>query len=267
MNDYTHANKKLWNRWAELHARSEFYDVPGFKAGRSSLLPVELEEMGDVQGKSLLHLQCHFGMDTLSWARLGAMVTGVDFSEKAIGIAQSLSDEVGIEATFVQSDIYELPQNLSGQFDVVFTSYGVLWWLPDLQAWAQVVAHFLNPGGTFLLVESHPIGHIFDPDAPNELKVKYPYFHRAEPIRFEVEGSYAVSDPDFKGVEYGWLHSVSEIVNALIAAGLRIESLREYAALPWRQFAFMQHGDDGLWRLPESMGEIPLLFSLKASAP
>ena len=127
MDEYIKGNRDLWNELTPIHAQSEFYDMEGFKNGRSSMLyPIELEEMGDVSGKSLLHLQCHFGMDTLSWARLGAVVTGVDFSDKSIELARSLSEELGIEADFVCCDIYDLPENLKGEFDIVYTSGGVL---------------------------------------------------------------------------------------------------------------------------------------------
>jgi SAM-dependent methyltransferase len=265
VNQYIDANKKLWNRWAELHAESEWYDVASFKAGQSTLRPIELEELGDVAGKSLLHLQCHFGLDSLSWAMLGANVTGVDFSEKAIALARSLSEETGIHATFVQSNIYDLPENLSGQFDIVFTSYGVLWWLPDLEAWAKVVSNFLKPGGTFLVVESHPLASMFDTDDPSELRVKHTYFSTPEPLKFEVQGSYAVSDPDYQGVEYGWNHGMGEIVNSVIAAGLQIESLREYPVQSWRMFPFIEKGEDGWWRLPGHMQAIPMIFSLRAT--
>ena len=150
---YMESNRRSWNERTPVHARSDFYGIERFKAGATSLLSVELEEMGDVQGKSLLHLQCHFGMDTLSWARLGANVTGADFSDEAIDLARSLSGELGIEAEFVLSNVYSLPDVLEAQYDIVFTSYGVLVWLPDLKPWAEVVAHFLRPGGFFYIVD------------------------------------------------------------------------------------------------------------------
>jgi 2-polyprenyl-3-methyl-5-hydroxy-6-metoxy-1,4-benzoquinol methylase len=156
MDDYLAANKALWNEWTAIHETSSFYNLEGFKAGGSRLRDYEVDEVGDVTGKSLLHLQCHFGIDTLSWARLGARVTGADFSERAIELARSLAAELGLDATFVRSDLYDLSSVLDGQFDVVYTSRGVLGWLPDLERWAEVVAHFLRPGGVFLCDRDPP---------------------------------------------------------------------------------------------------------------
>src|SRR5579864_4514537 len=160
MRRYCEANRQMWNAWTPYHVESGFYDVEGFKRGqrrdRAGNDALEIEAVGDVVGKSLLHLQCHFGLDTLSWARRGATVTGVDFSEEAIRAARALAADVGVPAAFIQSDIYELPGRLRGEFDIVFTSHGVLGWLPDLDRWAGVVAHFLRPGGRFCLIEGHP---------------------------------------------------------------------------------------------------------------
>ena len=255
MNDYIKSNQDLWNHWTELHEKSELYDVEALKRGEFRLRDIEREELGDVASKSLLHLQCHFGLDTLSWAALGANVTGVDFSEKSIALARSLSLEMNIPATFVQSNVYDLPDKLSGQFDIVFTSYGVLWWLPDIEGWAKVVAHFLKPGGTFLVVETHPVALEFDADDENALRLRNLYFPGSEPIKFEVEGSYAAADPGYKGVEYGWAHSMGEYINSLIGAGLQIELLREFPYMDWKMFAFLEKGDDGWWRFPKGMGK------------
>src|SRR5436853_4157193 len=146
---FRRANRDRWNELAPLHARSAFYDVAGFKAGKTSLRPLELAEVGDVAGKALLHLQCHFGMDTLSWARLGAQVTGIDFSDKAIAIAQNLSQELNLDTTFICTELYNLPDVLdaAGAFDIIYTSYGAVGWLPDLQPWGSIIAHYLKPGG------------------------------------------------------------------------------------------------------------------------
>jgi SAM-dependent methyltransferase len=234
MNAAMDGNRRNWDERVPIHAASRFYDVDGFKAGRSSLMSIELDEMDDVRGKSLLHLQCHFGMDTISWARMGAKVTGVDFSEAAIDLARSLSDELDIPARFVASNIYDLPVALDepGQFDIVFTSYGVLGWLPDMPGWASVVAHFLKSGGTFYIVDGHPAKNIFDDEGDGGLRVRYPYFGSSEPTVYEPDGgeSYTYTDGDtpLETAAYEWNHSLGEIVSSLAAAGLTIEFLHEF---------------------------------------
>lgn len=264
MDEHIKANREMWNKWAPLHAGSEFYDVEGFKNGRCTLKSIELEELGDVSGKSLLHLQCHFGLDTLSWARLRAKVTGVDFSDKAITLARSLSRELEIEADFICSNIYDLPKNLDGEFDIVFTSYGVLCWLPDLQRWAEVISHFLKPGGTFYIVEGHPLMTIFDnSEDATELKVTQPYFHTAEPMKWEGTGSYAGIQEDKLHTSYEWTHSLGNILNALIRAGLRIEFLHEFPVASYPGFPFTEQDKAGWWRVKGN--NIPLTFSLKAT--
>lgn len=266
MDKYLSANKAHWNDMVEPHVRSEFYDVDGFKKGHSTLDRIVLDGVGDVKGKTLLHLQCHFGLDTLSFARLGAEVTGIDFAPKAIKHARALAQELGIPATFICSDIYDLPNQLSTEegFDVVFTSQGVLCWLPDLGRWAQVIAHFLKPGGFFFIQESHPMSHIFDDENPTELRIRYPYFHKG-PMRFEGESSYAVSHFETQNpISYEWMHPLSEILNSLIAAGLTIERLNEYPYIFHKQYPFLEKGTDGYWRLPGGREDIPLMYTLRA---
>ena len=279
MDEYLENNKDLWNEITPIHARSEFYDLEGFKAGKSNLVyPIEIEEMGDVSGKSLLHLQCHFGMDTLFWARSGAKVTGVDFSDKAINLARSLSKELGIEADFICADIYDLPENLDGKFDIVYTSGGVLCWLPDLKRWGEIIAHFLKPGGFFYILEGHPFSCVFD-DSPGvtEPTVRYSYFHTPEPKKWEPECDYTSSakgslnwideDPDAVVTHgsYEWTHSMSDIINALISAGLKIEFLHEHPYIFYKCMPFMESDDGRTWRLPGD--KLPLIFTLKASKP
>jgi SAM-dependent methyltransferase len=269
MSEYERADQLNWNRLAPLHARSAFYDVAGFKAGRGTLMLIEREELGDVAGRSLLHLQCHFGMDTLSWARLGARVTGVDYAEKAIELARELARETGLEAEFLCASIYDLPERLSGKFDIVFTSYGVLCWLPDLPAWGQVIAHFLRPGGTFYIVEGHPFANVFynEKDATG-LEVAYPYFYRAAPEAYTNVGSYATEpDVELRYTEYEWCHSLGDIVNALLEAGLRLQFLHEFPYSFYQSHPFMVQAEDGWWRLPEHQESVPLVFSLKAIKP
>jgi len=263
------ANNALWDEWTKIHETSAFYDLEGFKRGGIRLRQYELDEIGPVDGLDLLHLQCHFGIDTLSWARLGARVTGADFSEAAVSLARSIAADIGIDkARFVRSDLYELPSVLQDQFDLVYTSRGVLGWLPDIRRWAQVVAHFVRPGGRFYITEIHPVAQAFEPEgvAPGELRLAYPYWEHPEPLAFPVAGSYA--DPKAKiatPTEYGWDHGLGEIVTALVEAGLRIESLREYPFVAWK-LDFLVEAEDGSWRLPpETPGELPLFFSILAS--
>jgi SAM-dependent methyltransferase len=267
---YFDANRARWNELVDIHAKSEFYDFEGFKAGKLSLDALEREGLGDVTGKTLLHLMCHFGMSTLSWARLGATVTGVDFSDQAIALARRLSDELDIPATFVQANIYDLPAVLDAReaFDIVFTSYGVLTWLSDTTRWAEVVAHFLKPGGTFYIVEIHPFPEVFEnhPGSPR-LEVEYSYFHKDKPTAWDVEGSYADPGAEIEqDVQYEWQHSMSDIVNALIGAGLKIEALHEYPQCCFAMFPeLMERRADGWWWLKDGRDCIPFTFAIKAT--
>jgi SAM-dependent methyltransferase len=267
------ANEELWNAWTAVHASGGFYDLEGFKAGGVRIRPYEIELLGDVAGKSLLHLQCHFGIDTLSWARLGARVTGADLSPDAIELARALADELGFpDARFVRSNLYDLPAALDGTFDVVYTSRGVLGWLPDIRAWARVVAHFLAPGGTFFITEAHPVIQAFENEGvkPGELRLAYPYWEHREPLTFAVKGSYADPDADVGDLtEHGWDHGLGEIVTALIEAGLRIEKLIEYPFLEWKvDFLVEDEAGNDRWVLPPGTpGELPLMFSLLATKP
>jgi SAM-dependent methyltransferase len=266
MDDFVQANQRTWDAWTRYHVASRFYNVEGFKAGRVTLDPIELAGPGDVTGKSLLHLQCHFGMDTLSWARRGATVTGIDFSNAAVAAARTLAAELGIDATFVHSDLYDLPQHLTGQFDVVFTSYGVLGWLPDLERWAHVVAHFLKPGGIFHIVEVHPVALLFDEHCQDaELRLTYPYFQGSEPVREEKQGSFAAPDAPVHSVTYTWIHPLSEMIGSLLRAGLQITGFEEYPFLAWAFFPWMERRVDGFWQLPSAKDGIPLMFSLSAT--
>ena len=264
-------NNALWDEWTRIHETSAFYDLDGFRKGGIRLRPYELEEIGPVGGLALLHLQCHFGIDTLSWARLGARVTGADFSIAAIELARSIATEIDHpEARFVLSDLYDLPDTLEGDFDLVYTSGGVLGWLPDIRRWAEVVAHFVRPGGRFYIAEIHPVAQVFEDDgvAPGEFIVRYPYWEHADPISFPVVGSYA--DPTAEvatKTEHGWDHGLGEIVTALIDAGLRIDTLHEYPFLHW-PVDFLVRTPDGTYRLPPTIeGELPLFFSIMATKP
>jgi len=274
MDEHLEANRTLWDAWTRINLGSRLYDVEAFAAGGGrDLDPIARAGPGDVRGRSLLHLQCHFGMDTIRWARHGATVTGVDFSAEAIAAARALAARMGVPATFVQSDVYELPARLDGRFDVVFTSHGVLGWLPDLERWAQVIARFLAPGGVFFIVDAHPVALLFDDRRKEpDLRLLYPYFHGPEPIREEHPGCYAVPDAPITSVEHVWLHTMSDVVGSLLRAGLRIRAFEEYPFLAWRFFPWMEQRADGWWQLPERAGlphgraSLPLMFSLTATS-
>ncbi len=263
MQRYIDANKELWNTWTGIHVQSPFYDVEGFKAGKIRLHATELAEVGEVRGKSLLHLQCHFGLDTMSWTRHGARATGLDFSDKAIDYARSLAAELSLDTHFVCADLYAAPEHLHEEFDIVYTSQGVLWWLPDLDRWAEIVAHFLKPGGFFYLYEFHPFGNVFDQDDKLSLKPTYPYLHGPEPLRFDTDGSYAGVGP--RGVEYGWDHMMGDVINALIKAGLHLEWLHEFSYCTYQRFPILVQADNGNWVFPPELENmVPLQYSIRA---
>lgn len=262
-------NRTNWNERTGAHAASDFYDVEGFKAGRNSLSTFELEGVGDVQGKSLLHLQCHFGLDTLSWARLGAHATGVDISDSAIDLARQVNAELGLNARFIRSDIYDLPDVLDDPFDIVYTAMGVLAWLPDLDRWARIVARYLKPGGLFYLLEIHPASQVFDDERPvagsDDLRVRYGYFPDPAGRRFAGgQPSYAGDEP-IESDCHEWTHSVGEVISSLLDAGLTLTSFGEHPVTMYRQLPGMVESADGLWQLPFDEPRLPLTFTLTAT--
>jgi SAM-dependent methyltransferase len=273
------ANLRLWNVWTGIHEASAFYDVDGFRAGGSSLWPLELEELGPLvhEGTSLLHLQCHFGLDTLSWARGGARVVGLDFSDEAVALARRLAAETGLadRAEFVCADVYDAGAHLRGrEFDVVFVSWGAIEWLPDLVRWAGVVAGHLKPGGTFYMAEIHPFASSLD-EVPGEhdVQVKYPLLPAPDrPDVQPVQGSYADRDAHTEGlVAYGWEHNFAEIIGALTGAGLRLEHLHEFPMSPAPFWDWMVQDEERWWWLPATDGgrrrDLPLSYSLRATRP
>lgn len=253
-------NRGLWDGWAALHADSAFYDVAGFKAGASSLKPTEREELGPVAGKRLLHLQCHLGLDTLSWARLGARVTGVDFSERAVATARGLARELDLPARFVCQDVLDL--DLGERFDVVFASYGVLCWIRDRRRWAEVAARHLAPGGIFYLIEFHPVAATFDDDG---VPLRFPYFLGEGPLRFPQKGSYGAPDADFEHDSWEWPHTIGDVVTPLAEAGLRIEFLHEFPFSSHGCFPWLEEEAPDRWVVKGAEVPVPLMFSVKAS--
>lgn len=269
MNEHMEANRRHWDEVVPLHMASGFYDVSSFMAGRSTLKRLELDELGPVRGKTLLHVQCHFGMDTLSWAHEGAIVTGVDFSSQALEAAGRLAAELGIDARWVHSNVYDLHEHLDAQFDIVFTSYGVLSWMPDIGRWARTVAHFVKPGGTFYIAEFHPMSLVFDDtDGVGDLRVRYPYFPVAEPLKWDGEGTYAAAAPGLQHRDtYNWPYTVGDVVTSLIDAELRIEFLHEFPYSTYQFLPITRVTSEGSVRLISHDGSVPLLFSIKATKP
>ncbi len=260
---YFKVNKETWDKKVAIHTKSEFYNLEGFMKGESSLNKYELDELGDVQGKSLLHLQCHFGQDTLSWARLGATCTGIDLSSAGIEQATLLNKKLGLDATFIESNLYDVQKNVAGEFDVVFTSYGVVGWLPDLKTWGEIIASKLKKGGVFYLVEFHPIVWMFD-FLQSPPKLTYPYLE-SDPIYEEYKGTYTNSDADIISKEYGWNHGLGEVVTALTDAGLEIEFLHEFEKSPYNSFPDMEATEDGMYILKENQRMFPLIYSIRAT--
>ncbi|AUX24785.1 methyltransferase type 12 [Sorangium cellulosum] len=255
-------NRSAWNARTPVHLGSRFYDMPAFRAGASSLKPIELDQVGDVRGKTLLHLQCHFGQDTLSWARLGARVTGLDLSDEAIKAARALAKELSIDARFVEANVYDAPAALGGEaFDIVFTSYGVLGWLPDMGRWARAAASCLKPGGVLHLVEFHPLVWTFD-DAFE--RVAYAYDGHGEPILTEQTGTYTDRDAAVTLKEVGFNHGIGTVVTALLEAGLTLERLREFDWSPYDIFPDMEEGPPGQLRMRKFGRRLPLVMALAA---
>ena len=276
---YFDANKDSWNKRTAVHKDSAFYDLASFKNGKTSLNKIELDELGDVNGKSLLHLQCHFGLDTMSWEREGAIVTGVDISNEAIKLAKKISAELKLNATFIcanvydlvnsskvphseiseQSDVYELSSR-EATFDIVFTSYGTIGWLPDLDGWAKMIAERLRPGGIFYIADFHPVLWMMD---ENFEQIKYNYFN-TEVIAEENAGTYTDRDAPIRSKEYCWNHPFSEIFTSLIKNGLTILQFNEYPFSPYNCFNNTERGNDGMWRIKGMDEKLPMMYSIKA---
>jgi SAM-dependent methyltransferase len=259
-NQYFDANKNLWNQRTTVHKDSDFYNLAGFKAGENILTPIELNEVGDVKGKSLLHLQCHFGMDTLSFSRMGAKCTGVDLSDHAIELAQEINDELKLDAKFVCCNVLDTSVYIKEQFDIVFTSYGTIGWLPDLKPWAKMIAERMKPDGFFYIAEFHPVMWMFDDDFTH---IKYAYENQ-EVIVTENEGTYTDRNADIKGKEYSWNHSISEVLNALVTAGLKIEFFNEHMYSPYPCFRNTVETEKDKWHIKGMEGKLPMVYSLKA---
>lgn len=260
---YFNTNKATWNTKVSVHSESDFYDMEAFKNGKSSLKRYELEALGNVDGKHLLHLQCHFGQDTLSWSRMGAKCVGVDLSDKGIALAQQLNEELKLDAQFVCCNVLDTSKHISETFDLVFTSYGVIGWLPDLKPWAQMIAERLKPGGTFFMAEFHPMVWMFDYLEGKPI-LKYGYMQETV-IYEEYKGTYANAKSEMISKEYGWNHGLGEVVSALTEAGLHIGYLKEHDESPYNILPDLLQTDSGMYVTKDKL--YPLIFTLRASKP
>ena len=259
--NYQELNRKTWNEKTDVHIASDFYDMAGFRAGKSSLKEIELSLLGDVNGKSILHLQCHFGQDTLSLARMGATVTGVDLSDKAIQRATEISKELAIPATFICCDVYDTPQYVNETFDIVFTSYGTIGWLPDLDKWAAVISARLKPGGKLVFVEFHPVVWMLDEAFQ---KIAYSYFN-VEAIVEENTGTYADTGADITNKTISWNHHLGEVFQALLNQGLRIDRFREYNYSPYACFKNLEEFEPGKFRVKGLENRLPMVYALEVT--
>lgn len=260
MENYLEINKNSWNAKVEPHLKSDFYFVDEFLKGRNSLNSIELDLLGDIKGKKILHLQCHFGQDSISLSRLGAKVTGIDLSDKAIETAKDLAKQCETDTDFICSDVYDLPNILDEKFDIVFTSYGTIGWLPDLDQWAKVINHFLKPNGKFIMAEFHPVVWMFDDDFT---KIVYNYFNE-KPIVETYEGTYADTSADIVQEYVMWNHPLSEVLQNLIEKGLSIENFQEFDWSPYPCFNQVEEFEKGKWRIEKLGNKIPMVYSLSA---
>ncbi|GAA0950188.1 class I SAM-dependent methyltransferase [Actinocorallia libanotica] len=257
-------NRANWDERVPIHLSGSFYDLPGFREKRDVLRDFETAEAGDVTGRSLVHLQCHFGQDTLSWAARGARVSGLDFSGPAVEAARVLAADLGIDARFVQADVYDAVEAFEGAtFDIVYTGFGALLWLPDLPRWARVVADLLKPGGFLYLAEFHPFTNILD-DATGGT-VTHDYFDESAQI-WDDPGSYAdLSAETRNNVSVSWDHTLGSVVSAIAGAGLRIEFLHEHEDTLFPRYGNLQAGSNAVYRRPEGLPRIPMMYSIRAA--
>jgi SAM-dependent methyltransferase len=260
-------NRRGWDERVDLHLEAESYDLGPLRSGRGELTPIEEAEIGPVDGLHILHLQCHFGRDTLTLAQRGATVVGLDFSPRAITVARTLADELGFSdrARFIEADVYDAPKVLNEVFDLVFINWGALCWLPDIRRWAELVAHFIKPGGALYQIENHPCSEVFENQegVPGGMPgYSIPYFTR-EALRFEDPSDYASPNPLQNPVRYEWSHPLGEIVSSLIASGLTLNWLHEHDSTSFQRYSLLVKDSYGMYRWPDKAW-FPLSFSLRA---
>jgi 2-polyprenyl-3-methyl-5-hydroxy-6-metoxy-1,4-benzoquinol methylase len=251
-------NKDLWNKKTPIHLESDFYEMKDFMNGKNTLKPIEIALLGDIKGKSILHLQCHFGQDSMSLSRMGAKVTGLDISDASISEAIRINAELGLDAKFVCADVYSAKEHITEKFDIVFTSYGTIGWLPDMDKWADIVSHFIKPDGKFIFAELHPAVWMFDDQFK---QIIFSYFN-VEAIIEESPGTYAQQDAQIQMEEIGWNHPLSEVFGSLMSKGLKIEHFEEFDYSPHKCFKGMTERAPGEFIIEALGPKIPMCYSL-----
>lgn len=266
MTDKHEANRRRWNEVTPVHAKSKFYDVEAFLSGNITIPKHEIAAVGPVQGLKLLHTQCHFGLDTLSWARLGATVVGIDFSEEAISQAWRLARQSGLQdrAAFVCADVLDLDRAIADDFDIVYTSHGTVTWLSEIDCWGRAMKSRMKPAGLFYMCDDHPAGLVFE-ETDGELRLVCDYFHSDQPLELRSDKDYAAPGYTVHSPGYAWIWSLSDILSSLERQGLTVYQLREWPSNVYQQFPSMRQGDDGLWHLRPTHPSIPLMFEIKAN--
>ena len=268
------ANRRNWNARVPVHTGPDGYDLDHLLADPAAISEVvafDVDRLGDLTGLDVVHLQCHIGTDTISLARLGANATGLDLAEDAVAEARRLAERCGVDATFVAANVYDAPEALGQQYDLVYTGVGALNWLPDMAAWADVVARLLRPGGRLHLFEGHPVSFsLADDCGPDDIRLEYPYFRPEQPLQFEETSSYLGSGEVTEPLHFEWSHALSEVIQAVLDAGLQLTRFEEHRVIPWRQFPWYEPVPDTFdWtQLPEERREIvPLTYTLQAIKP
>jgi len=268
--DYVRINLASWDERAPAHAGSPDYDRANFLADPrflSKVVSFDTALLGSIDGLRVVHLQCHIGTDTLSLARLGASMTGLDFSSAAIEQARSLAKDIGTEIEYVEGNVYSAAEMLGrGEFDLVYTGVGALCWLPNIVEWAQVVADLLKPGGRLFIREGHPMMWALDEIHEDRMVIDYPYFETVDPIVSDEEGTYVATDVQFRhNLTHSWNHGIGEIVMALKAVGMELTSLIEHQSVPWEALpGQMVQDEQGEWRLKERPERLAATYTLQA---
>jgi SAM-dependent methyltransferase len=266
--EYLRLNRAWWDERVAIHAEGEFYDLDGFVAGRDTLLPFEDELVGPVDGLDLVHLQCHMGLDTLSWARRGARVTGLDFSVPAIEVARALAERIGVDARFEVADVYDAVEVLGRDFDITYQSLGSINWHPDMDRWAGILFRLTRPGGRYVLNEGHPLGWVLDDDGE---KVAHPYFPVPGGQRIADDGgTYAdLSAATVNNETIEFPHPLSEVIGALLGAGFVLERFVEHPFTVFPMWPWLEERDEPFrtWWAPEGRPALPMMYSVVARRP